>query len=43
MYLGVHVSSSGGIENAIKNGEKYGVNSIQMMPTAPMRWSTKEK
>jgi len=42
MYLGVHVSSSGGIENAIKNGERYGVNSIQMMPTAPMRWSTKE-
>ncbi len=41
MYLGIHVSSSGGIENAIKNGEKYGVNTIQMMPTAPMRWATK--
>jgi deoxyribonuclease IV len=41
MYLGIHVSSAGGIENAIKNGEKYGVNTIQMMPTAPMRWATK--
>lgn len=41
MYLGIHVSSSGGIENAIKNGQKYGVNTIQMMPTAPMRWATK--
>lgn len=42
MYLGIHVSSSGGIENAIKNGVKYGVNTIQMMPTAPMRWATKK-
>lgn len=41
MYLGIHVSSSGGIQNSIKNGEKYGVNSIQIMPTAPMRWVTK--
>lgn len=41
MYLGIHVSSSGGIQNAIKNGDKYGVNAIQMMPTAPMRWATK--
>jgi deoxyribonuclease IV len=41
MYLGIHVSSSGGIQNSIKNGQKYGVNSIQMMPTAPMRWITK--
>lgn len=41
MYLGAHVSSSGGIENAIKNGEKYQINTIQMMPTAPMRWATK--
>lgn len=41
MYLGIHVSSSGGIQNSIKNGEKFGVNSIQMMPTTPMRWATK--
>lgn len=41
MYLGIHVSSSGGIENSIKNGEMYSVNAIQIMPTAPMRWVTK--
>ena len=41
MYLGIHVSSSGGIQNSITNGERYGVNSIQIMPTAPMRWATK--
>jgi len=35
MYLGIHVSSSGGIENAIKNGKKYGVNTIQMMTNRP--------
>ena len=42
MYLGAHVSSSGGIENAIKEGDRYQINSIQMMPTAPMRWVTKK-
>jgi len=42
MYLGAHVSSAGGIENAIKEGDRYEINSIQMMPTAPMRWATKE-
>jgi deoxyribonuclease-4 len=42
MYLGAHVSSAGGIYNAIKNAEKYGINTIQMMPTAPMKWATKE-
>ena len=35
------MSSSGGIENAIKEGDKYEINSIQIMPTAPMRWATK--
>lgn len=41
MYIGAHVSSSGGIQNSIKNGERYQINTIQMMPTAPMRWATK--
>ncbi|HRX43704.1 MAG TPA: deoxyribonuclease IV [Candidatus Dojkabacteria bacterium] len=41
MYLGAHVSSAGGIENSIMQGDKYGINSIQIMPTAPMRWATK--
>jgi len=42
MYLGAHVSSAGGFFNAIKNAEKYGINTIQMMPTPPMRWVTKD-
>ena len=41
MYLGAHVSSSGGVQNSIKNGDELQVNSIQAMPTAPMRWATK--
>ncbi len=41
MYLGAHVSSAGGVENSIKEGDEYGINSIQIMPTAPMRWATK--
>ncbi len=41
MYLGAHVSSAGGIENAIKNADKYNINTIQMMPTAPMKWANK--
>lgn len=42
MYLGANVSSAGGIYNAIKEAEKYKINTIQMMPTAPMRWITKD-
>ena len=42
MYLGAHVSSAGGIQNAVKAAEKYNINTIQMMPSAPMRWITKE-
>ncbi len=42
MYLGAHVSSAGGIYNAIKEAEEYKINTIQMMPTAPMRWATKD-
>lgn len=41
-YLGAHVSSAGGHENAIFQAEKFGINSIQTMPTAPMRWATKD-
>lgn len=41
MYLGAHVSTAGGIENAIKTADKYDINTIQMMPTPPMRWATK--
>lgn len=41
-FLGAHVSASGGLANAIKNGEELGVNSIQTMFSAPMRWAMKE-
>lgn len=41
-YVGAHVSASGGLRNCIKNGEALGVNTIQTMFSAPMRWSTKE-
>ncbi|MCD4811022.1 deoxyribonuclease IV [bacterium] len=41
MYLGAHVSTAGGIENAIKTADKYNINTIQMMPTPPMRWAIK--
>ncbi|MCA9375085.1 deoxyribonuclease IV [Candidatus Dojkabacteria bacterium] len=41
-YLGAHVSASGGLANSIKNGETLGVNSIQTMFSAPMRWALKE-
>lgn len=41
-YLGAHVSASGGLLNSIKNGESLGVNSIQTMFSAPMRWAMKE-
>lgn len=41
-YLGAHVSASGGLKNAITNGEELAINSIQTMFSAPMRWSPKE-
>ena len=41
MYLGAHVSGAGGIENTIKQGDLYDINSIQIMLSPPMRWATK--
>lgn len=40
-YFGCHVSSSGGIENGIKNGENLKVNTIQIHPSPPQRWNSK--
>ncbi len=40
-YFGAHVSSAGGIENAVLNGRELGVNSIQLHPAPPQRWNTK--
>lgn len=41
-YFGAHVTSAGGHGNAIKQAQKYGINTIQTMPTAPMRWALKD-
>ncbi|HRI05551.1 MAG TPA: deoxyribonuclease IV [Candidatus Dojkabacteria bacterium] len=41
-YFGAHVTSAGGHQNSIKEAVKYGINSIQTMPTAPMRWALKD-
>lgn len=38
-YIGAHVSAAGGLKNAIKRGDAIGVNSIQTMFSAPMRWA----
>lgn len=40
-FLGCHVSASGGLENALKNAQELGVNSIQLHPSPPQRWNSK--
>ena len=40
-YLGAHVSAAGGFENGVKNGQRLGINTIQIHPAAPQRWNTK--
>ncbi len=40
--LGAHVSTSGGINNAIKNGEKLKCQSIQIFTKNQMRWESKK-
>ncbi len=41
-YLGAHVSSAGGLENAISAATELGINTIQIHPSAPQRWITKD-
>ncbi len=41
-YLGAHLTSSGGPTNTMKIADLAGMNSIQTMPTPPMRWSAKD-
>lgn len=38
-YLGAHLG--GGLKNIEEISNKYSINTIQYMPTAPMRWSSK--
>lgn len=41
-YLGAHVSTAGGLENAISAATELGINTIQIHPTAPQRWTSKD-
>lgn len=40
-FFGCHVSSAGGFQNAITNGDTLGVNTIQLHPAPPQRWNRK--
>lgn len=40
-YFGCHVSSSGGLEQALINGDALGVNAIQLHPSPPQKWNSK--
>lgn len=38
MYIGAHVSTSGGLKNAIQNGLNIGAEALQIFPSAPLQW-----
>lgn len=38
-YFGAHVSSAGGLVNALITAKELGINTIQMHPSAPQRWN----
>lgn len=40
-YFGCHVSSSGGLANALRNGDELGVNTVQIHPSPPQKWNSK--
>lgn len=40
-HIGGHVSTAGGISNAIPNGEAIGANTIQIFGSSPQMWFTK--
>lgn len=40
-YFGCHVSSAGGLHNALLAGKELGVNTIQIHPSPPQRWNSK--
>jgi deoxyribonuclease-4 len=41
-YLGANVSAAGGHENIVAAAVEFNMNSVQTMPTAPLRWLSKE-
>jgi len=40
-YFGCHVSTAGGLEQGLLNGERLGVNTIQIHAVPPQRWNSK--
>lgn len=38
MYIGAHVSTSGGLTRAIERGQEIGAESLQIFPSAPVQW-----
>ena len=39
-YFGAHVSSAGGLQNAVGAAVELDINTIQVHPSAPQRWNT---
>ena len=37
--FGAHVSSAGGLENALRSAKTLGINTIQIHPSPPQRWN----
>ncbi|MCA9382725.1 deoxyribonuclease IV, partial [Candidatus Dojkabacteria bacterium] len=40
-FIGAHVSSAGGLENALINAAALDINTIQIHPSPPQRWNAK--
>jgi len=38
MYIGAHVSTAGGLSNALSRAESIEAEAIQIFPSAPLRW-----
>lgn len=38
MYIGAHVSTAGGLRNAIDAGKNIGAEALQIFPSAPLQW-----
>jgi len=38
MFIGAHVSTAGGLKTALQRGQEIGAESIQIFPSAPLRW-----
>src|SRR3990167_5468889 len=38
MFIGAHVSTAGGLKNAIEGGKSIGAEALQIFPSAPLQW-----